>query len=72
MNEIERPIEKTYSLSNSSDPVELKDEERQPCEIWTRVMGYFRPVSEWNIGKKQEHAERVCFSEKHIDTGCAA
>lgn len=39
MNEIEHPTEKTYSLSNSSDPVELKDEERQPCEIWTRVMG---------------------------------
>lgn len=54
----------------------IKDEERQPCEIWTRVMGYFRPVSGWNIGKKQEHADRVYFSEKksmkHIDTGCAA
>ena len=42
----------------------LKDEERQPCEVWTRVMGYFRPVSEFNIGKKSEYAERVCFSEK--------
>lgn len=72
MNEIERPTEKTYSLSNSSDTVELKDEERQPCEIWTRVMGYFRPVSGWNIGKKQEHADRVYFSEKYIDKGCAA
>lgn len=28
------------------------------------VMGYFRPVSEFNIGKKSEYAERVCFSEK--------
>lgn len=44
--------------------VELKDEERQPCERWTRVMGYFRPVSEFNIGKKSEYAERKCFSEK--------
>jgi len=25
--------------------VELKDEERQGCEVWTRVMGYHRPVS---------------------------
>lgn len=32
--------------------ITLKDEERQPCEIWTRVMGYFRPMSEFNIGKK--------------------
>ena len=44
--------------------IQLKDDERQPCENWTRVMGYFRPVSEFNIGKKSEYAERVCFSEK--------
>lgn len=44
--------------------MELKDEKRQPCEIWTRVMGYFRPVSAFNIGKKSEYAERQCFSEK--------
>lgn len=42
----------------------LKDEERQPCEVWTRVMGYFRPVEAFNIGKKSEYAERVCFKEK--------
>ena len=41
----------------------LTDEERQPCEIWTRVMGYYRPVSEFNIGKKSEHAERFFFKE---------
>jgi hypothetical protein len=34
---------------------------RQECEIWTRVMGYYRPVSEFNIGKKAEFAERVAF-----------
>lgn len=43
--------------------VDLKDEERQKCEIWTRVMGYFRPVSEFNKGKKSEHNERVHFEE---------
>lgn len=32
--------------------IELTDSERQPCECWTRVMGYFRPVSEFNQGKK--------------------
>lgn len=40
----------------------LRDEERQPCEVWTRVMGYHRPMSSFNIGKKGEFAERVCFS----------
>lgn len=43
--------------------VELKEEERQKCENWTRVMGYFRPVDGWNIGKKQEFADRKYFSE---------
>jgi len=44
--------------------ITIRDEERQPCEIWTRVMGYYRPVSEFNIGKKSEHAERVFFTEQ--------
>ncbi len=42
----------------------LLDEcERQPCEVWTRVMGYHRPVSQFNRGKKEEHAERLHFTE---------
>lgn len=41
----------------------LKDEERQKCEIWTRVMGYHRPISSFNKGKKSEYYERKCFIE---------
>jgi anaerobic ribonucleoside-triphosphate reductase len=41
----------------------LRDEERQPCEVWTRVMGYHRPVSSFNIGKQGEHRERRHFRE---------
>ena len=44
--------------------VELTNEERQPCEVSTRVMGYLRPVQSFNTGKKGEFAERVCFTEK--------
>ncbi len=51
-------------MTNEDIKVQLSDSERQKCEVWTRVMGYFRPVSEFNIGKKSEYAERVCFSEK--------
>ena len=36
---------------------------RTRCEVWTRVMGYHRPVSEFNPGKKSEHYERVHFVE---------
>ncbi len=48
------------------DTVELKDSERQPCEVWTRVMGYHRPVQSFNTGKKGEFAERVCFTEERV------
>lgn len=50
--------------------VTLQDEERQKCEIWTRVMGYYRPVSEFNIGKKSEHAERTLFLEGEQLSNC--
>ena len=42
----------------------LTDAERQPCEIWTRVMGYHRPVSSFNTGKKGEFHERLHFNER--------
>lgn len=48
------------------DEVKLEDSERQPCEIWTRVMGYHRPVSEFNKGKRSEFYERKCFKEEKI------
>lgn len=41
----------------------LAEGERQRCEIWTRVMGYHRPVSSFNTGKKGEFAERIYFKE---------
>lgn len=47
---------------------ELSETERQPCEIWTRVMGYFRPLSEFNKGKKAEFLERKYFKEKKTET----
>jgi len=48
--------------------------EPQACEVWTRVMGYFRPVQSFNIGKKGEYHERQMFSESaadaHAEPGC--
>lgn len=37
--------------------------ERTRCEVWTRVMGYHRPISHFNVGKKSEHISRKHFSE---------
>ena len=31
------------------------------CEVYSRVVGYFRPVGNWNIGKKEEFSQRVEF-----------
>ncbi|WP_298081800.1 anaerobic ribonucleoside-triphosphate reductase [uncultured Campylobacter sp.] len=36
---------------------------RTKCIVYTRVMGYLRPVESFNIGKKGEHQERVHFVE---------
>lgn len=38
--------------------------ERTKCIVYTRVMGYHRPVESFNIGKKGEHQERSFFLEK--------
>lgn len=32
-----------------------------PCEVYSRVVGYYRPVDDWNIGKKEEFIDRKTF-----------
>ena len=34
------------------------------CEVYSRVVGYLRPTSGWNKGKKQEFKQRTMFSMK--------
>jgi len=58
------------SIETDRGTITLQDDERQECEIWSRVMGYYRPVSEWNIGKKSEHRERVFFDERTAISKC--
>jgi len=49
----------------------LCDPEPQHCEVWTRVMGYHRPVESFNTGKKAEHRQRRFFRETpQMDTPC--
>jgi ribonucleoside-triphosphate reductase len=55
------------TLTNPKEMPELKEQNRQRCEIWSRVMGYYRPVSQFNIGKKQEFKERPTFNSTSID-----
>jgi len=41
----------------------LLEGKRQKCIVYTRVMGYHRPVESFNIGKTGEHRQRVQFKE---------
>lgn len=33
-----------------------------PCEVYSRIVGYFRPVQAWNVGKQEEFKDRVTYS----------
>ncbi|HPL75691.1 MAG TPA: anaerobic ribonucleoside-triphosphate reductase [Candidatus Sumerlaeota bacterium] len=41
--------------------IQISDNERTRCEVWTRVMGYYRPVASFNKGKQQEYEDRKAF-----------
>ncbi len=62
MNTSNAPLSQTQNPS-----IILDDEERQVCEVWTRVMGYHRPVSSFNTGKKGEFYERTYFEENTVE-----
>ncbi len=44
--------------------LKLLQNKRTKCMVYTRVMGYHRPVESFNIGKKAEHKERKYFKEE--------
>ena len=39
---------------------------RVPCEVYSRIVGYLRPVQNWNKGKKQEFATRRAYRVEKI------
>lgn len=54
----------TTSTPPTLETLELAEHERQRCEVWTRVMGYHRPVASFNTGKQGEFLERRHFEER--------
>ena len=40
---------------------------KQPCEVYSRVVGYLRPVGQYNLGKQQEFKERKTFKIKKME-----
>jgi anaerobic ribonucleoside-triphosphate reductase len=49
---------------NREKILEKLEERRTRCTVYTRVMGYHRPVESFNIGKKGEHRQRKHFVER--------
>ena len=39
------------------------------CEVYSRIVGYYRPVAQWNIGKKEEFKDRLEYSEELAQRG---
>jgi hypothetical protein len=66
---MENPMNTMTGVKQSIDAIALTDDERQRCEVWTRVMGYHRPVASFNVGKKGEHCERRFFREERALLG---
>ena len=65
MNHASMELQREQEPAAGAEP-SLRDDERQRCEVWTRVMGYHRPVASFNIGKQGEFHERVHFVETGV------
>ena len=44
------------------------EERKIPCEVYSRIVGYLRPVRNWNDGKRQEFEDRTTFQTEQHDT----
>lgn len=47
--------------------VEPKLEIKQRCEVYSRVCGYMRPVSNWNSAKQQEFKQRKVYRLNQVE-----
>jgi anaerobic ribonucleoside-triphosphate reductase len=47
----------------------MNEEKRTKCEVYSRVVGYMRPVNQWNRGKQQEFEDRKVFKINKKDIG---
>jgi len=39
----------------------------QPCEVYSRIVGYYRPVQQWNLGKQEEFKKRKEYKVKKVE-----
>lgn len=48
--------------TETSKPIQT--EVKIPCEVYSRIVGYLRPVQNWNAGKQEEFKDRKTFLVK--------
>ena len=56
-------------LVKMEERIEELEKKRVPCEVYSRVVGYIRPVSQWNEGKQEEFFERHLFNASQESRG---
>jgi ribonucleoside-triphosphate reductase len=44
----------------------------QKTEVYSRIVGYIRPVQQWNAGKTEEYKDRKEFVVTDPNEGCCA
>lgn len=49
---------------------QMKDIHGSKCEVYSRVVGYLRPVQAWNKGKKEEFALRKTYNVENPKRPC--
>ena len=49
------------TTSPNPETTQPEAEVRVPCEVYSRIVGYLRPVQNWHQGKRQEFSERKMF-----------
>lgn len=50
-------------MSSMTQALEQRSQERTRCEVYSRVVGYLRPVSQWNEGKQEEFKDRKTYDK---------
>lgn len=51
-------------------PMSPLETQRTPCEVYSRVTGYLRPVKQWNDAKQAEFANRQTFITEGESDSC--
>lgn len=42
--------------------MEAQDRRKVVCEVYSRIVGYLRPIQNWNKGKLQEFKDRKTYN----------